>query len=99
MSTPVSRAVPGADSVGTGPHSGGRRPAPSERPPPAPAAEETPPPDTGQRLTIRAVGDSYVYTVLDRRSGQVVAEVSRDEVAHMGQMAGYAAGSLIKAKA
>lgn len=63
------------------------------------AAEETPTPDAGQRLMIRAVGDSYVYTVVDRGSGQVVTQVSRDEVAHMGEKADYAAGALIKAKA
>ena len=56
---------------------------------------------SGQRLLIQEdpkTGDC-VYTVTDRDSGQVIARVTREEVAHMGDKAGYTAGALIKAKA
>src|ERR1700757_2875894 len=100
MSTPLSGGIAGAESIGTGSHSSDQRPSKPARPvQERPAEAEVAPPDAGQRLTIRAEGDSYIYTVLDRRRGEVVAQVSHDEVAHMGERAGYAAGALIKAKA
>jgi hypothetical protein len=75
-----------------------RRKAP---PPSAPAREPAPTLDPGQRLVIQEVGGTgnYVYTVIDRASGKVVAQTPREEVARMSQKADYAAGSLIKARA
>ncbi len=61
----------------------------------APAA-----PDPGQRLMIEEIeAGRFVYTVLDRSSGTVVTQASREEVAEMGQRSDYAAGRLIRAKA
>jgi hypothetical protein len=70
--------------------------APAPQPDPAMPAY-----DPEQRLVIQEVGDtgSFIYTVIDRTSGQVVAETTREEVARMSERADYAAGSLIKTRA
>jgi flagellar protein FlaG len=94
---PPGPEAPGADSQSTPNH-----PQPGRRPAPAPQPEEAAPHyDPEQRLVIQEIGDTgdFVYTVIDRASGQVVAKATRDEVAHMSERADYAAGSLIKTKA
>ena len=57
--------------------------------------------DSGQRLVIQQDEETgaCVYTVTDRDTGEVIARLSREDVAEMGGRAGYAAGALIKAKA
>ena len=83
-----------ADSSHSGPGGDGHRP---RREP----AAEPPPVDHGQRLVIQQdprTGE-WLYTVIDRDSGQVVSRVTRESVARMGAQASYAAGALIKAKA
>jgi hypothetical protein len=99
MSTDLSLAPIGPEAPG----SDGR---PSHQPPrrqPAPAPEpETPAAaDPGQRLIIQETETTgeFVYTVIDRSSGAVVARASREEVTRMGERPDYAAGALIKAKA
>jgi hypothetical protein len=59
------------------------------------------PPDCGHRLVIqedKATGQ-YLYMVIDRATGAVVAQTPREDVARMSQRADYTAGSLIRAKA
>ena len=93
---PPGPEAPGSDGNPTpSPRFAGRRRVPAPEPEPAPLY------DHEQRLVIQEVGDTgaFVYTVIDRASGQVVAQASREEVARMSERADYAAGSLIKAKA
>jgi hypothetical protein len=74
---------------------------PRRQPAPAPEPEAPAAPDPGQRLIIQeteTVGQ-FVYTVIDRASGAVVARASREEVTRMGTRPDYAAGALISAKA
>ena len=89
--------------------------APSSPTPPAKAPAKPSPPATSdadssttekaadpeQRLVIQENGEtgSFIYTVIDRTSGKVVAETTREEVARMSERADYAAGSLIKTRA
>jgi hypothetical protein len=99
MSTDLSLAPMGPDAGQDG------RPAyqPPSRRQPAPSAEPEHPaaPDAGQRLVIQELETTgeFVYTVIDRASGTVVARASREDVTRMGARPDYAAGSLIKAKA
>ena len=101
MSSSFSIATPseglGQDSGGQslGYHPPARHQADPDKSPEAPA----PAADPGQRLVIEETDDGLVYTVIDRASGAVVARTSRDDVTQMGQKPGYAAGSLIRAKA
>lgn len=102
MSSTLSLVPPGPEAPG----SDGRQPPRQNlrrRTPPVPApqdAEAKAPADPGQRLIIQEDGDtgSFIYTVIDRASGAVVAQTSREEVARMSQKPDYAAGSLIRAK-
>ena len=73
-----------------------RQSAPAPQPDPA-----APPYDPEQRLVIQEIGGGghFIYTVIDRASGKVVAETTREEVARMSERADYAAGSLIKTRA
>jgi hypothetical protein len=92
---PPGPDAPGSDGNPTPNRYPGRRPAPAPQPDSAPLY------DPEQRLVIQEVGDTgaFVYTVIDRASGQVVAQASREEVSRMSERADYSAGSLIKAKA
>jgi hypothetical protein len=99
MSNNLSLIPPGPEATG----SDGQRPPrqnprrrPGQAPAPEAAAKEAS--DPGQRLIIQEVGDTgeFIYTVIDRASGAVVAETSREEVAQMSQKPGYAAGTLIR---
>ena len=93
---PAGPEAPGADGRSSSRQNPRRQPqAPSPEP-------ETPvAPALSQRLVIQEDEQTgeFVYTVIDRASGQVVAKTSREEVARMSQRAGYAAGQLIKAQA
>lgn len=98
MSSDLSLAPIGPDAGSDG------RPAfqPPSRRQPAPAPEPEPAvADPGQRLIIQELETTgeFVYTVIDRASGTVVARASREEVTRMGTRPDYAAGALIKAKA
>ena len=69
---------------------------------PAPQADPAAPAySPEQRLVIQEDGEtgSFIYTVIDRSSGEVVAKTKREEVARMSERADYAAGSLIKTRA
>lgn len=99
MSTDLSLAPLGPDAGSDGRQA--FQPPNRRQPAPAPEPEPTAAPDPGQRLIIQELettGD-FVYTVIDRASGTVVARASREEVTRMGTRPDYAAGALIKAKA
>jgi flagellar protein FlaG len=54
------------------------------------------------RLVIEpdpGVGGGYVYKTIDRRTGAVVLELPRSQVAQLPQTEDYAAGSVVRAKA
>jgi hypothetical protein len=91
--TPPGLEGPGSDG-GSSPQEYRRRKA--ARPE---APEGALPADPGQRLLIEETETGLVYTVIDRASGAVVVQTSRDEVAQLGNRPGYAAGALIRAKA
>jgi len=64
-------------------------------------ALEGPAPEQDLRLVIEkdAEGADYVYRLVDRATGETVAERPRDEVANLAQDAGYKAGSVVDTKA
>jgi flagellar protein FlaG len=68
----------------------------------AAAADQPPTPDTADyRLVIeddKAAG-SYVYKTIDRRTGEVISQVPREQILKMREAFGYAAGDVINAKA
>jgi hypothetical protein len=72
-------------------------------PPPAPRPAPTPGPAPGSDLRLMierdAEGAYYIYKLVDRATGQVVAEHPRDEVANLAKAAGYTAGSVVRTKA
>jgi flagellar protein FlaG len=61
-----------------------------------PAPQERPP---STRLMIEDVGGRFVYTVLDRVTGQVLAQIPRDELQKLGDLDDYAAGAVIDTQA
>ena len=84
--TSVARAEPPAPA------------APAARPEPpahkaAPATSGDRPSPT--RLMIEEIGGSYVYTVLDRVSGQVLAQIPRERLDELATLEGYAAGAVV----
>ncbi len=93
--TPIGPEAPGSDGRSSF-HQNPRRP-----PAPAPELEAPAATDPGQRLIIpeTETAGEFVYNVIDRASGLVVARASREEVTSMGSRPDYAAGSLIKATA
>jgi hypothetical protein len=97
MSSTLSIPPSGQDSLGADDHpqhrrqSGGRSAHGAESPAPVAASEH--------RLIIQEVGDSFVYTVIDRVTGQTVHRTPREDVARMGERTDYAAGALIKTRA
>jgi hypothetical protein len=95
-----SLSIGGSDQVGSDQSHARAPPAPK---PPKRAAPATPvvQADSGQCLAIEQDPETggCLYTVTDRDSGEVLARWPRDQVAKMGDEAGYAAGALIKAKA
>jgi flagellar protein FlaG len=100
MSNSLSIAPAGPDASGPDGRSPSKR-QPGRQPAPAAEPDTAPTANPELRLVIQQVGDTgdFVYTVIDRISGQVVHQTPREEVAHMGERAGYAAGALIKTRA
>src|SRR4051794_24082491 len=81
----------------------GRREEGAQYPPtpPAPAPAPEPAPGSDLRLVIErdAEGAYYIYKLVDRATGQVVAEHPRDEVANLAKAESYTAGSVVRTKA
>ena len=74
---------------------GGYPSTPDEAPIPGPA------PGSDLRLVIErdAEGAYYIYKLIDRATGAVVAELPRDEVARLAKGEGYTAGTVVRTKA
>jgi hypothetical protein len=64
-------------------------------------SEAEPAPGSDLRLLIEkdARGDYYVYKLVDRATGEVIAERPRDQVAHLADGPGYRAGAVVNTKA
>lgn len=90
VALPVLRAEP---VVETAPAP--RTDAASRPPVAAPTSERQP----STRLLIEDVGGSFVYTVLDRVSGQVIARIPRENVEQLGAVHGYEAGAMVNTEA
>lgn len=93
VALPIQRVEPAAD---TGPSV---RPETSPTPKAvhqAPSASERQP---STRLLIEHVGGSFVYTVLDRVSGQVIARIPRESVEQLADVDGYQAGAMVNTEA
>jgi hypothetical protein len=71
--------------------------------PSAPAESPTPGPVPGSdlRLVIErdAEGAYYIYKLIDRATGAVVAEMRRDELANLAKAETYTAGAVVSTKA
>ncbi|HVY34897.1 MAG TPA: hypothetical protein VG960_10795 [Caulobacteraceae bacterium] len=65
------------------------------------APTPAPKPSSGHRLVIDQDPRTgrWIYTVTDRDTGEIIARISREDVAKLGLKTDYAAGALIKAKA
>jgi len=78
----------------------GAQPAPAA---PAPADPPSPRNDPADlRLVIEAdpdVGGGYLYKTIDRRTGDVIQELPRTEVARLPDGPGYAAGGVVNTRA
>jgi hypothetical protein len=63
--------------------------------------EPAPAPGSDLRLVIErdAAGDYYIYKLIDRATGKVVAERPRDQVAHLAEGPDYKAGTVVSTKA
>jgi flagellar protein FlaG len=62
------------------------------------------PPDTAnaaQRLVIQAGAQTgvFIYTILDRATGQVMVQIPREEVLRLANRPDYSAGAVIDTKA
>ncbi len=83
------------------PPADGPKPAPAS--PPAPSHAQILQNDPADlRLVIErdpGVDGGYVYKTIDRRTGEVVLQLPREEVVRMQQSQDYASGAVIKAKA
>ncbi|HTK36456.1 MAG TPA: hypothetical protein VL358_14385 [Caulobacteraceae bacterium] len=64
-------------------------------------AEPAAPPDSDLRLLIEkdAEGADYVYKLIDRATGKVIAERPREQVAHLADGPEYRAGAVVNTKA
>jgi len=53
------------------------------------------------RLAIEtdASGDGFVYRLVDPRTGEVVAEISREDLRRLSQAASYRAGAVVSTEA
>ena len=99
MSSSGSLSIGGGDAIG----SEASHTAPDYEPRKSKRAESepAPKPNSGHRLVIQQDHDTgkWIYTVTDRDTGEIIARISREEVAKLGLKADYAAGARIKAKA
>ncbi|MFN3514188.1 MAG: hypothetical protein ACK41C_14160 [Phenylobacterium sp.] len=69
-----------------------RPPQAASAPPPAASAE----PDL--RLIIEEQAGTFVYKTIDRRTGEVVLQLPREDVVRMREEETYAAGDVISAQ-
>lgn len=79
---------------------GDKTPTPRPEPArPAPRSEIEEAVDLRLVIDIDEASGSYVYKTINRLTGEVIAQVPREDVLRMRDQAGYHAGQLIKASA
>ena len=66
---------------------------------PARPAEESSAPDLRLVIEDRGPDGGFVYKTIDRRTGEVVLQLPREEVLRLRDTAGYEAGAVIATKA
>ena len=89
-----TKLAPVAPFPGSDPH-----PTPQSATPP-PAAQPVVQNDAADlRLVIEEDQGMYVYKTVDRRTGEVVLQLPREQVVKMREARNYRAGALIKTKA
>jgi hypothetical protein len=100
VALPVLRAEPVAEAA-PALRPDAPQPARDEASPAAPPPVAKPQPDRepSTRLLIEDVGGSFVYTVLDRVSGHVIARIPRENVEHLAETEGYQAGAMVNTQA
>jgi hypothetical protein len=76
------------------------QPKPIERNPKRTRTIGKPAIDADQRLVIREGTDNglFVYAIIDRASGQVMAQIPREEVAKLAARPEYEAGQILDTK-
>lgn len=69
--------------------------------PVAPEPPIDPPPsiDPDLRLVIEELGDTFIYKTVDRRTGEVVQVLPREDVVKMRETEAYAVGDVISTQA
>jgi flagellar protein FlaG len=69
-------------------------------PPPAASSGSAPANESSQRLVISEGAQTgvYVYTILDRTTGEVLVQIPREEVVRISSRPGYSAGQVINTK-
>lgn len=78
---------------------GDRTPTPKLEPAPeAPRSEVEETVDLRLVIEVDEASGSYVYKTINRMTGEVVAQVPREEVLRMRDQSSYEAGGLIKAR-
>jgi flagellar protein FlaG len=72
-----------------------KKPAP---PVPETSVEPPPAPEADLRLVIEERNGTFVYKTIDRRTGEVVLQLPREDVVRMREEEGYSAGDVISAQ-
>ena len=74
-------------------------PAPKPIPPIVQVPVEPPPSvDPDLRLVIEERGETFVYKTVDRRTGEVVQQLPREDVVRLKDEEDYAAGDVVSAQ-
>lgn len=71
----------------------------AQQPAGAPSQAQTDVPDLRLVIEDRGPDGGFVYKTIDRRTGEVVLQLPREEVLRMREAAGYEAGSVIATRA
>jgi len=97
MSTTIQLTTVPADLIGA---QGLPAQRPLERPVRRTRRGGKPPEDDGRRLVIRETLEDglLVYAVLDRATGQVMAQIPREQAAEMAARPDYSAGQVVDTK-
>lgn len=74
-------------------------PAPKPAPAPEPSVQPPPSPEPDLRLVIEERNGTFVYKTIDRRTGEVVLQLPREDVVRMREEEAYSAGDVISAQA
>jgi len=98
--TTVPADLIGAQATPPAPGTTATATAPKPAPASSSASASTPSNESSQRLVISEGAETgvYVYTILDRTTGQVLVQIPREEVVRISSRPGYAAGQVISTK-